>query len=204
MGVNVELLNAVAQRVNTVIIWHELFWSECIEATKKGTMDGVISLYKTKKRQEFLLFPDEFLHWDESVFYHRNDKSIHFDGTLQSIAGKTVAAAENHSYGEEFDQSTLIHKYEALRGESSIRMVLEGRVELGIASRSYINILIDKLKLSDQITILSPSYKVRAFFAISKQAPSAPALVKKLNHELSQFKKTDNYQLLSQKYKYNQ
>ncbi len=200
-GVNVEIINILAQKLNILIIWHELFWSDCIKATKKGTMDGIISLYKTSKRQHFLIYPEEFLHWDESVFYHRSDKSVFFDGSLTSIAGKTVAAAENHSYGEAFDQSSLFRKYEALRGDSSIRMVLEGRVELGIASRSYIQTLIEKSKRSKEITILSPSYKVKAYFAISKKSVLGKTVVDKFSHELTLLKQTKHYQVLAQKYK---
>jgi polar amino acid transport system substrate-binding protein len=201
-GVNVEVLNLLAQKLNISIIWHQLFWSDCIRATNKGAMDGMVSLYKTTERQRYLIYPEEFLHWDESVFYHRSDTSIFFDGSLISIAGKTVAVAENNSYGEEFDQSSLFRKYEALRGESSIRMVIEGRVELGIGSRSYIQTLIEKSNLSKEITILSPSYKVKAYFAISKNSTLGTAFVSKLSDQLKILKKTVRYQVIAQKYEY--
>ena len=55
-GTDIDLLNAVGKSIGVVFDFDVVPWSRAIQMVKAGEADGIISLYDTPERREFLTY----------------------------------------------------------------------------------------------------------------------------------------------------
>lgn len=155
-GQNVEIVQAVSKKLGYHVIFRQLPWSRCIKYVKEGTVDGILSLYRTKAREAFLYYVDESISDDISVLFTASSNPHTYDGDLKSLTGKTVVIARNNSYGMAFDQATYLKKFDTNNNKQVLQMVRANRYPFGISSKLPLIHLMKTMGVTDKIKILEP------------------------------------------------
>ena len=200
-GINVEITEAVASVLGIKIQWETYPWPRCVKMAKNGEVDGLMSLYRSKEREAFFYFPNENVNLDESVFITYSGSGINFDGTLQSITGMDVLVARENSYGKAFDEATNFTRITAPHQDNVLLMIACKRCQIGIGSRGRFDNLIKEKGLAEKISILEPPYMVKTYFALTKKkGASYKALANDLSKVLTDFKLTEKYRGILNKY----
>jgi len=202
-GMNVEILETMAASRGITIHWSVYPWARCLYLAKIGNVDGLMSLYRSAEREEFLYFPDEHINLDESVFFTFPGSDVAFDGTLKSLTGMEVLVATANSYGHDFDNAENIIKVEAPNSVNVVRMIACRRYKIGIGSRKAIETEIAAQGYEKNLVILEPPYYIKTYFAFSKKKGlSHKALARDFSDALQSFKKSGGYEQILKKYGY--
>ena len=200
-GENVEIFESVANTLGIRIKWKAYPWARCVHLAKQGEIDGLMSLYISKERERFLYYPDENVNIDESVFVTYKGSNVNFDGTLQSLTGENVLVARANSYGEEFDEATNFTRKIAPNQDNVLMMIAHKRYRIGIGSRGRFEKIIQEKNLGDKIIILNPPYTIKTYFAFTrKKSASYKTLAKDISEALTNFKTTEQYKRILEKY----
>ena len=200
-GVNVETFEAVANSLGIAVKWVAYPWTRCVYMAKHGLADGLMSLYKSAEREEFLYYPDENVNIDECVFVTYTGSHVIFDGTLKSLTGENVLVAQANSYGEEFDKATNFTKKMAPSQNNVVIMVANKRYKIGIGSRKRFEDTIKEKALADKVIVLDPPYRIKTYFAFTrKKGVLYKALAKDISEALANFKSSEEYRGILKKY----
>lgn len=202
-GMNVEILETIAGSLGIKIKWSVYPWARCLYMAESGTVDGLMSLYWSAERDEFLYFPSEHINVDECVFFTYPGSSVVFDGTLRSLTGLKVLIAHANSYGREFDEAENIIKVKAPNAVNVVRMIAKKRYQIGIGSRKAVEAEIKARGCEKKLVILKPSYYIKTYFAFSKKkGPSYKALAEDFSDALRSYKKSGEYERTLKRYGY--
>ena len=202
-GMNVEILEAIAGTLGIKIKWSVYPWSRCLHQAKYGNVDGVMSLYRSVEREEYLYFPDENINMDDCVFFTYPGSDIVFDGSLESLTGVKVLIANMNSYGLEFDEADNFIKVKAPNTINVIRMIAKKRYKIGIGSLKTVESEIKKGGDEKKLVILKPHYHIKTYFAFSKtKGVSYKALAEDFSNALLSYKKSGEYEHTLKRYGY--
>jgi polar amino acid transport system substrate-binding protein len=202
-GMNVEILETIAESFGITIQWSVYPWARCLHMAEEGTVDGLVSLYWSAERDEFLYFPNEHINVDECVFFTYPGSNVVFDGTLKSLTGLKVLTAHANSYGREFDEAENIIKVNAPNTVNVVRMIAMKRYQIGIGSIKAVQTEIKARGYEKKLEILKPSYYIKTYFAFSKKkGPSHKALTEDFSDALRSYKKSGEYERTLKKYGY--
>lgn len=92
VGFDVELAQAIAQRIGVPIEWKEMEFAALLPTLQKGEADMVIAaMYITPQRQEVVDFSEPYLHTGLVVVVRANETAI---GGLNDLSGKVVGVKE--------------------------------------------------------------------------------------------------------------
>lgn len=200
-GVNVEIVEAVANTLGITIRWKAYPWARCINMAEYGDVDGLMSLYRSTEREKFLYYPDENVNIDECVFVTHIGSNVTFDGTLQSLTGENVLVARANSYGKEFDEATNFTRIIAPNQDNVVIMIAYKRYKIGIGSKRRFENMIKKKALEDKVIIIDPPYMIKTYFAFTrKKGVLYKTLAKDFSEALTNFKTTEQYKQILKKY----
>lgn len=76
-------------------------WEDVQSQTRTGHVDVIVAAYKTKEREEYMVYSDPYT-TDPVAIFVPADKSFHFS-TFADLAGKIGVGMIGDSYGQEFD-----------------------------------------------------------------------------------------------------
>ncbi|MDD9305042.1 MAG: transporter substrate-binding domain-containing protein [Desulfobacter sp.] len=168
-GVNVLTVKGSANLIGLKVKFKSYPWTRCLEYVKEGSVDSILSLYRTVDREKFLYFVSEYLGTDHNVLFTHHERAYAFNGDLKSLAGETIIVARNNFYGNDFENANFIKKYEANNTSQIIEMIVHGRHPLGISSRLPLIHVAKKMKLSEKIKILLPPVSSDPYIWVSQK-----------------------------------
>lgn len=201
-GMNVEILEAVAEEFGISIQWEVYPWARCQHLARIGEVDGLMSLYRTAEREKYYFFPDENINMDECVFFTFPGSHVSYDGTLESLSGMKVLIAHANSYGKLFDEAENFEKVVAPNTVNVVRMIAGKRFSIGIGSRKAVENEIRMGGYDGKISILEPPYDIETYFALSRsKGPAYAELADAFSDALKAFKKTERYKRILDRYR---
>lgn len=129
-GLAIELFLLVMHRLGHTVKLELLPGKRVLLLAKRGMIDGIPFLYKTKQREEYLDYCETVLFHEKIHFYVTKDSDFQFDGNLKTLIQTPLAIILGDTYGEAFNtvrhQLTLIETQDVGAG---FRMLINRRVE---------------------------------------------------------------------------
>jgi polar amino acid transport system substrate-binding protein len=136
MGTDIDLLNAVGKKIGVEFEFVFVPWSRAIHMVKVGDADGIISLYDTPERRDFLLYTKEAISTETIILitsYNNKLKSIH---SFKDLAGLSIGITPDTSYGKEFDSLNNYIKEPCRSTDIKIAKLIGNRMDVAVINQA--------------------------------------------------------------------
>jgi len=172
-GIAVDLVKEVFQRMNQPVDIELLLWDEALEKIKKGTADGIFTIYKTPDREEYTNFSAEILIPQIVSLFVLQDSNINFNGDLSELGDHRFGIVNEVSYGSMMDQAIdegIINNLERFdTGEENMEALLNGDIEILVSNKYGAHFIIQNLGKKDLVKELEPQLQnVPSYVGFSK------------------------------------
>ncbi|OUS31849.1 hypothetical protein A9Q99_01770 [Gammaproteobacteria bacterium 45_16_T64] len=202
-GVHADLIRAVAAKLNWTISFKNVPWARALVLLEAGGVDAVSYISKRPERERYTYFlPGNTLSFVENTFftYSNNTSPILYSGDMLQLKDHTVVTTRAFSYNKTFDDASYIRKYAVNTLAQQIKLITSRRYELGIANKTDLHIAANRMGLREKITIITPSVsRLPAYLGFSKTKKHI-VLAEQFATALTQFKKSQAYQHVLNRY----
>jgi len=208
VGIDIEMVNEIARRLNLKIKTQMVPWNRLLEMTKKGACDASFSLFKTEEREKFALFATaEPIHYSTYRYYVRKGKEFKYE-KISDLYGKTIGINSGFNISDEFDKACAegkITKQEVENTETNIKKLLGGRFDALVDNDLVLPFVAKKMGVLDKIVALpKPAKEKRGAFLVlskaSKNIKDKKALLKQINDTLTAMRKDGTIEKIINKY----
>ena len=101
-GIDVELIQAAADKAGVTVDIELKPWAEVIKMVTAGTCDGAFSLFLSPEREKIALFMEASpVHASDFVLFTKVGDTFPF-GAYDDLAGKTIGKVQGISLGDDF------------------------------------------------------------------------------------------------------
>lgn len=206
-GLDIELVEAVAQQMGCQIVAQQGTWTDLISALKVGTVDLLLGASITPARQEYAHFSDPYRQEQFVLFVRSADVAGYPQNTLADFigAGKKVGIISEYYYGAEFadlyNQETLKKQFvEASLGELNLARLLDEDID-GMLEDSFVgHAMLRRKGLDKQIGAHSISMGNTDVFVMFSKATIKAEQVSAFNQALATIKADGRYNAILQRY----
>lgn len=200
-GAVIEIFQYITKQLGYDIIYEQSPWSRIQLYLQNGNIDIAIHCFKTPEREKFMVFTDTPHIFDTSYLFTKRDSKIKFDGTLNSIDSNLFGHVRGYSHGISYNQNKKLRKYQSNNEQQLIRMLLKGRIDIGVGNKAVINFHAKQINRDREITFLSPPLNISpVYFAFPKSRIYSKELAEKFSIEVKKFIITQKYRDILDKY----
>jgi polar amino acid transport system substrate-binding protein len=203
-GFSTEVLKQVFAAMGRDASFEELPWARAAGMVFRGERDGIFTAFYNEERAQFCYFPEEPLAQDKWVFFIRAADAGRLQfSSFDDLVGHEIAVLRGASVSPEFWDFVRQHQNvtETAADEANFRMLEAGRVDFVVASSVNGARLIDSLGLKGKIAPLSSrSLKEDNLYVIFSKERVSPDFVDAFSDALRQFKQTDAFRAIYDKY----
>ena len=200
-GLCVDIINGVAQEMHLDINYKIFPWKRLLANARKGSVDAIMPLFRTKEREQFLYFDGLGIAFETNHFFTRKDFPVKYNGDFQNIEKYNLGVVTDYSYGEAFDTYQNFHKVVTTSDKHLIEMFAHHRFDIGVGNRYVTLFYANKQNVGDKNKFIEPPItKEMLYFGITRKGDHHQ-LAKQFAEALQRFKKTRKYQNIYQKYK---
>ena len=203
-GFSTEVLKRVFTTMGRDASFEEFPWARAAGLVFRGERDAIFTAFRNDERERFCHFPKEPLARDKWVFFVRaaDAGKLKFS-SFDDLVGHDIAVLRGAAISPEFWDFVRQHRnfVETASDEGNFRMLEAGRVDYVVAS--FVNGVrpIGSLGLDGKVQPLSSrSLKEDDMYVIFSKARVSPAFVDALSDALHQFKQTDEFRAIYDKY----
>ncbi|OHD17070.1 MAG: hypothetical protein A2086_06210 [Spirochaetes bacterium GWD1_27_9] len=202
VGTELDIIKETLSLMNTTVEFKEFPWARCMAMVKNGDADGITPIFKTKERETFLFYPEEYTTYEINSLFKPKDSKIEYKGNLEEIKNYTICVKSETSYGEMFDKFKFLKKEIVSDQITIIKMVAGKRTDFGVGPVQVMTYMAKKDNYLSKIEFVTPELsKDPLFVAFSKaKDKNHELLAKEFSIKLKEFKKTDKYQKILKKY----
>lgn len=206
-GLDIELVQAIAQQMGCEIAAQQGTWTELIDALKVGKVDLLLGASVTPARQEYAFFSDPYRQEQFVLFVRSADVAGYPQNTLADFvgSGKKVGIISEYYYGAEFadlyNQDTLKPQFvEASLSELNLARLLDEDID-GMLEDSFVgHAMLRRKGLDKQIGTHSISMGNTDVFVMFSKATIKPEQVSAFNQALAAIKANGSYNTIIQRY----
>lgn len=203
-GFHIDLVNAVAQKLNINVTFTTYPWKRAVAMLKNGGLDAVTYMTRTEERERFGYFLEgNVLSITQFGFFLLKERAgeIAFSGDLKQLQPYTIGTIRGYSYGQAFDDATYLHKDDGASTEKEqLKKLFGKRFDIGIGVVSRIRYIADQMGRGDQLVFLSPYLEKIPCYIVFSKKKNLEQLAKQFAEAMVLFKKTDSYHYLEKKY----
>lgn len=211
-GVHIDIINAIAKKLNWKVKIESLPWKRCLNLMEKGEADAISHIQKSDEREKFLWYENNIL--SENSFYFvvrkEDEEKFKFRGDIKSYAKahKTIGVISGYFYPPIISQAGF--HYENSRSDSAlIEKLLGKRVDIIVAEKGALLYAAKINHVTDKLSFIEPEIvRFKLYLAFSKktngtkqQQEEAERNAKLFSTELEKFKLTNEYKAILAKYK---
>ena len=185
VGFDIDLMNAVAKKIDKKIIWHDMPFLTLIPQAQRGTLQVLAAgLTPTPEREEELLFTQPYLVSDPLlVISLAKNKPV---TSLDDLKGKTVLVNEGFS-AERFMSALPGIDLKRLPTVADAFLSLQsGRADAFVVAANNIKPFFKQYPQKDFSLYTIPNTNEKTAFAISKKYPELKEQLDKALQELQQ------------------
>jgi len=203
-GFSVEVIRRVFAGMGQQVEIHQFPWARAQAMVYQGKNDGLFSAFKNAERMENCYYPDEPLVSDRWVLFVREDNlnrlAFH---SLADLDGRTVGVVRGAAVSPEFWSFVKSHgNYEeAVDDDEDFRKLLAGRVDYVVAS--FANGMLERIRILNG-GVIQPLpgavLKEDSMYLIFSKRTVPLSLVQSFSKALHQFKQTEEYRAIFQRY----
>lgn len=173
-GVDVSLIREVCKRNGIEPEFREVPWKRAMDEVKIGLADAIFSLFKTPKRQEFLIFPDIGLSSEKNIFVAVAESGVQVR-SLDDLDGLTVGVTTDYVYSKAFNEAVHFKRESSNDAEMLLAKVLMGHSDVAIINDLVFHSVakdmdaLEKFEVMDYVDSVQPMY-----VAFSKNSSKDP------------------------------
>jgi polar amino acid transport system substrate-binding protein len=197
-GLDYDATAIVFQRLGIDVEWQFLPWKRCLMMLHDGEADGVLDIFKDEEQPD-LLYPSEPLSSIDWVLFQANARPHAVTG-VQDLQGLTVGVSPGYRYSAAFDSSALFIREPAPSHEANFGKLVRGRIDLMVTDRLLGQQMIERLKLSDQVSQLPFIINHRGQYIALRRNAGMDLLAQRFSAELKRFKREPAYAKLVARY----
>ncbi len=209
VGKSVAVLKKMAENLDLTPTFQCLPWNECLEKGKRGIVDGVVSLSKTKMREFTYYFPRVNLALSKWVIFNAPDYKGEGISSIEDLKGKRVGIVEGVAYPEKFMKYQDCQKITAKSTVEAMKWLANGngKVDLVVEDVAVGKYILNYLKKSDDypkakmIEVAPLILKIDPIYiGIPKLSSHAKELYQKIDEELLEMQNSGEIFRISSKY----
>jgi len=200
-GFTIDILNYIESKSEFSFKFIKLPWPRVLQSVKKGDVDLIATLFKTKPREGIYAFIEPAYGFEINQFVSLKNKRHQYSGDLTSLTELTIGTVREYSYGKAFDQADFLNKRAVIDEGTLVKLLLGQRVDLIIGNpMTFFHILKHEFK-SESVEMLNPIVeRSPVYFALTKQREDYQVIQQELEQLVIQFKQSKAYQQLFDKY----
>lgn len=203
-GFHIDLVNAVARKLNIDVIFKTYPWKRSLIMLKDGELDAVTYMTRTREREQFgYFFEENVLSVTQFGFFVLKERAreIVYSGDFKQLQPYTIGTIRGYSYGHAFDEAAYLRKDDGANTETEQLYKLMGRrFDIGIGVVARIRYIANQMGIADQIVFLNPYLAQIPCYIVFSKKKNHEQLAKQFAEAMKSFKKTDSYQALVVKY----
>ncbi|MCD4721475.1 MAG: transporter substrate-binding domain-containing protein [Desulfobacula sp.] len=199
-GFIIEIIIETANLLDISISFKQYPWSRCINMVKKGYVDAMMNLFKTKNRKTFMHFSNNILAHETNTLFTLKTIDLPYSGDIKTIIPYKIGTIRNYSYGKRFDAVNFPLNYQLETEKELIKSLINNRCNVIVGNKLAVRILLDQMELDDQIKPLSPDISKDPLYIGFSKIRGHKALSNTFSKKLKQFKISEKYQKIIQKY----
>lgn len=201
VGFSIEVLDYISRDVGVDIHYQRLSWPRVLKSLEDGRVDMVTTFSNTAERAPLVVYTGVPHAVERNHLFTVADSNVTFDGSMESLAADRIGAITGYSYGTEFDNANYLVVERVLDEPTLVRMILGRRFDIAVGNPFAIRLEAKKFGAEDQLRFLDPPVnRSPIYMAFSRKLPQALDLAAKFTTAILQFKQTDTYQQLLDKY----
>jgi len=203
IGVHIDLVYAIANRLDWEVQLQSLPWKRGLNMFRVGKVDAITSLGKRPEREAFTYYLEEnILSYAEMAFFTAKGQEGKFGytGDMKQLQSYSIVMLRGYSYGKQFDEAKELTKYPVDRMAQQIRLVIQQRFPIGIAKVADLKYAAKGLGLPGKIVFLEPYVSKHPLYIGFSKVRKNKAMAKQFAQEFTVFKKTVAYQEILSKY----
>ncbi len=169
-GLGVDLLSEISRSLDIKIDILFLPWGRALKMVKDGKADGILGIYKTEERKNFLVYTDLFIKNDDMMVITKSDSEIPWNGELPSLQGQHIITIKFWGYGGKFDAyKHNLDITEASKLSHAIEMLSRNRGDILLANKQSVLYELENMKINSDFSFIEPPVlNVPSYFAFSK------------------------------------
>jgi polar amino acid transport system substrate-binding protein len=144
-GVDVLMLEELAQRAGIVVEYTECPWRRCLVMLEAGDVDLISSITKSPERERYLQFIEPPYRNGYDIFFYTRGADLTRYEDLQGLA---IGLIRGGAYFERLDQDRGLAKVAVTREDQLIEMLSRGRLEVIVGVGWNLDYLIQRRELS--------------------------------------------------------
>ncbi|WP_369602840.1 transporter substrate-binding domain-containing protein [Hahella sp. SMD15-11] len=189
-----DIVTQSFEREGVTVKYVFLPWKRGYEEAKNGKLNGSLVWSRTEEREQFFDYSDPVIRL-ETVLFVRKGGGFDWDGTPQSLSGKSLGGVIGYSYGlDEAEKAGTVKISRITSADANLQKVAAGRLDAFIEDRQVGMELVNKLGLADKIEVHPKPIKMRDYHLIlNKKQPENKALMEKFNRGLKALREDGTY-----------
>ena len=201
IGIDIDIARAVLAKMGMKVRIDMLPWKRSLALVRDLQADAILSAALTVERQEFLYFPTEPVSTGDTVFFQHNPRNI-IVKDLGDLKGLRAGALLGYEFCDELDDSALLSTASRVATlKQSFDMLINNRIDLLVEVDAVGLYKAKELGILDQVSIIKGSgyCSIGNHLAFAKK-PGHELLAQRFGEALIQFKTTDEYNDILEKY----
>jgi len=181
-----DLVENALSNINIIHDTKILQWKELMAGIKSGKYDAIIGAWKSKEREDYLLFSRPYIE-NRIKLIGRLDNKIAFNN-LSQLTRKKIGVVEGYAYGPEINENKNIVRVTGTTLAANIKDLIAKKIDYLLADsivaqamKEFLPKDVSKnLVIHEKAVVIKPLY-----FAMRKNYPDGKALLKKFNQAIS-------------------
>ncbi len=198
-GLHIDLVKAVAKRLDLNIQIKTLPWKRALDMVKVGDADAITYIGKTAERQVHFIY-DAGNVLSSSVYgfviLPERAQQIKFNGELKSMTDYKIGVQNGYSYGDKVDNASYLKKQSVKSLEQLVQLLLVRRIDLAIIDEQE---YFQKNK-DGTLIMLMPRIVKRDYYVAFSVRNNLEKQSQEFSNEMLSFKKSQKYKDMLSKY----
>jgi len=203
-GFSTEVITNVFQSMGVKMNLKEYPWARGLKNVYEGISDALFTAFPSEERRIHCYYPNEPLAVEKWVLFIRSEDKDNFQfKSYDDLIDKNIGVLRGASVSEEFWTFVKRHNnyQEVTVDELNFEKLMLRRIDCIVTSHSNGMVLVKKKGLKGKVVpLLTRIIKEDNLYIIFSKKTVAPDFVKEFSRELRVFKKTEEYQLIYEKY----
>lgn len=171
-GVEIDVLKQLSDDLNLNLISKGCGWNRCLKHMEVGESDIMSGLYKTKEREQYMVFIEPPYRNSHGTCFYQNKNSKKVINSYQDLQKITVGVVKNVAYFDSFNRDHKINKHISINDVNQFRLLKGNRVDVVIMNCIGADIYLKNFEGKNSIKRAPYIYKKihPVYFAISKKS----------------------------------
>ena len=133
-------------------------WNRCLQMMKLGMADAFFPIFKTKEREEYMIFHENgILDYEKDYFVTSAKMTIQYSGDLKALNDYKIGVIKGYFYGEKFENAGSLQKIPARNEIKLIELLFaDNRYDLIVGDKKVISSIASKKNVLSQLKFLEP------------------------------------------------